>query len=127
MPINFPNSPVNNQIFTDTTNNQQYLYNNVYQTWSKTFTPGQFVSISDTPPVTTSAGNMWYNSATGETYIYYNDGDSSQWVSVTTTLSGYTGSTGYVGSLGPKGDIGFTGSTGATIGKAIAMTVVFGG
>ena len=37
-------------------------------------------TISTTAPSTPSAGNLWYNSNLGRTFIYYSDGDSSQWV-----------------------------------------------
>jgi len=52
---------------------------------------GSSVTISDTPPVSPSAGNLWYHSASGELYIYYDDGDTSQWVSVSSTGSGLGG------------------------------------
>ena len=35
---------------------------------------------STTPPLNPEAGNLWYNSDDGRLYIYYNDGDSTQWV-----------------------------------------------
>jgi hypothetical protein len=38
------------------------------------------VAIGTTAPSSPSAGDMWYNSNIGRTFIYYNDGDSSQWV-----------------------------------------------
>jgi hypothetical protein len=39
--------------------------------------------ISDAAPTgTLQAGQMWWESDTGSLYIYYNDGDSSQWVMV---------------------------------------------
>jgi len=47
--------------------------------------------------------------------------------------SGYTGSAGtngtngFVGSQGTQGAVGYTGSAGTTIGKSIAMAIVFGG
>ena len=41
-------------------------------------------------------------------YIYYNDGDSSQWVESVPATTGYTGSA-------------------ASIGRTIAMSIVFGG
>ena len=50
-------------------------------------------TISTTAPSTPSAGNLWYNSNLGRTFIYYSDGDSSQWVDAapfnipTTTLT----------------------------------------
>jgi hypothetical protein len=41
---------------------------------------GSAVSIGTIAPSSPSAGNLWYNSNLGRTFIYYNDGDSSQWV-----------------------------------------------
>jgi hypothetical protein len=43
---------------------------------------GASVTISDTPPGSPTAGNLWWESDTGNLYIYYNDGTSSQWVIV---------------------------------------------
>ena len=45
---------------------------------------GSSVTISDTAPSSPSAGDQWYSSAELKMYIYYNDGDSSQWVQVGT-------------------------------------------
>jgi hypothetical protein len=41
---------------------------------------GASVSISTVAPSSPSAGNLWYNSNLGRTFIYYNDGSSTQWV-----------------------------------------------
>lgn len=41
---------------------------------------GASVSISDTPPGSPSAGDLWWESTTGRLKIYYSDGDTSQWV-----------------------------------------------
>jgi hypothetical protein len=38
------------------------------------------VTTSDTAPVSPSDGDLWYDSVGGRTYVYYDDGDSSQWV-----------------------------------------------
>ena len=32
------------------------------------------------PPTNAEPGNLWFNSEDGRLYIYYNDGDSEQWV-----------------------------------------------
>ena len=39
---------------------------------------GQF--IGDNPPTTPIIGQLWWDSIGGQLYIYYNDGNSSQWV-----------------------------------------------
>jgi len=41
---------------------------------------GASVSISTVAPSTPTAGDLWYNSNLGRTFIYYYDGSSSQWV-----------------------------------------------
>jgi hypothetical protein len=41
---------------------------------------GGSLTISDTPPGTPSVGDLWWDSTDGTLYIYYDDGDSSQWV-----------------------------------------------
>jgi len=42
---------------------------------------GTTVSISTTPPgISTTAGNLWWDSNNGDLKIYYNDGDSAQWI-----------------------------------------------
>lgn len=40
------------------------------------------ITISDTPPASPAPGAMWWESDTGGLFIYYNDGNTSQWVSV---------------------------------------------
>jgi hypothetical protein len=41
---------------------------------------GASVTISTSPPVSPSAGSLWFNSESGALYIYYDDGNSQQWV-----------------------------------------------
>ena len=54
------------------------------------------LDISETPPTSPApvAGDLWWESDTGHLYVYYDDGDSSQWVAV---------SQGPAGSPGPPG------------------------
>ena len=57
------------------------------------------VTASDTAPSSPSAGDLWYRSDTNALYVYYNDGDSSQWVGV----SGPPGPAGAAGAAGADG------------------------
>ncbi len=41
---------------------------------------GASVTISTTAPGSPSAGDLWFNSENGTLYVYYDDGDSQQWV-----------------------------------------------
>jgi hypothetical protein len=44
---------------------------------------GGGVTISDTPPGSPAVGALWYDSTATQLYIWYNDGNSSQWVVAT--------------------------------------------
>jgi hypothetical protein len=72
-----PSSPVNGDVWTTTSG----IYVRVNGT---TVGPlgagggGASVSVSDTAPVGPSAGNLWFQSSTGKTYIYYD----SAWIEV---------------------------------------------
>jgi hypothetical protein len=49
---------------------------------------GASVVVSDTAPASPTSGNIWFDSTKLNTYIYYNDGDSSQWVNATSVSVG---------------------------------------
>ena len=91
---------------------------------------GSSVTIGTSPPTspTPAAGDMWWDSDDADLHVYYNDGNSAQWVSVTSSaaLKGQTGDKGQkgekgeigqkgdTGEKGSKGEIGATGGTGGT-------------
>jgi len=58
------------------------------------------VIISATMPTGIGAGQEWWNTSDGKKYIYFNDGDSSQWVEDCYPLIGPTGPTGGGGGGG---------------------------
>lgn len=103
MAIDFPASPVDSQLFTSS-NGYVYTYKTATGGWLLTGTGGSVgppgptgpqgaqgipgavtVSVSDTAPGSPTASQLWWNSANGNLYIYYNDGTSSQWVQVNST------------------------------------------
>lgn len=63
------------------------------------------------------SGDIWLNTATGVLYAWYDDGDSTQWISVTKTGAkgdpGAPGPQGPLGPTGPQGPQGLTGPAGA--------------
>ena len=60
------------------------------------------VSVGETPPnvPTPNEGELWWESDTGDLYIYYDDGDSAQWVQTN------AGGRGWAGDKGQKGEVG---------------------
>ena len=73
------------------------------------------VNVGDSPPntPTPNEGELWWESDTGDLYIYYNDGSSAQWVMANAGGRGITGDKGESGDKGQKGDTGLTGAQGA--------------
>jgi hypothetical protein len=63
--------------------------------WVNATIPGGGVTVSETPPASPSAGDLWFESDTGKTFIYYD----SFWVET----SGADGSQGTTGNTGPEG------------------------
>ena len=47
---------------------------------------GASVTTSDTAPASPSDGDLWYRSTDGRTYVYYDDGNTSQWVDANPNL-----------------------------------------
>ena len=98
MAFNFPNAPIENQEFVAPNG---FVYKFVSPAWQMQGTGGSqgptgpagpagptggvTVNISDAAPGSPTAGQMWWQSSTGNLFIYYNDGTSSQWVQVNNT------------------------------------------
>ena len=80
--IDFPNSPAANQIFV--------APNGVTYQWTGTlWLPiggTQALYVGDTPLASPGPNQLWWNSASGQMYLWYNDGNSTQWVPTTPTL-----------------------------------------
>lgn len=78
-------------------------------------------ALSDTPPVNPQPGTIWFNTSNGRLFIYYNDGDSAQWVQPTTPSYGggggggsSGGGSGTVGS-GAAGKLAYYATNGTTV------------
>jgi len=83
--------------------------------WADQSGGGASVTISDSAPGSPSAGNLWFESDTGKTFIYYGDGSSNQWVEIG-GASGIAGGSDHhvqfnnVGALGGSANFTFDGS-----------------
>ena len=83
MPLDFPNTPVPGQLWA-ASNNATYMYDG-----SKWVLQAGFPLISPTPPPSPVNGTMWWDSGnTGQLYVYFNDGNSSQFVVANSALGG---------------------------------------
>jgi hypothetical protein len=74
--------------------------------------------IGPTPPTAPTVGQFWWrNDPDGTLYVYYDDGNSQQFVPATPTVKGDPGPAGadstVPGPAGPPGPQGATGATGA--------------
>lgn len=76
MAISFPANPTNGQVY------QGYYYDSTLSAWRASPVSAGPVAIADTAPAGAIHGDMWYNSLDGSSYVYVNDGTSSQWVEV---------------------------------------------
>jgi collagen type VII alpha len=145
--IDFPNTPSVNDLFTS--GSQTWIWTGI--AWNlvisqvvgptgatgpqgsastvtgPTGATGTFLISSVTPPANPQEGDSWFNSATGQIYVYYD----SYWVESASsnigpagptgptgaqgeasTVTGPTGSTGPTGATGPQGNTGPTGAQG---------------
>jgi len=92
MPIDFPGAPTNGQIFSD--GDKTWEYSTSTGAWklrTQTVTgptgpagPEQHVTISSNAPASPVQGEMWFDSDTTQTFIYY----GSVWVEVGTAAAG---------------------------------------
>lgn len=80
--LDFPASPTNGQIFAGA-NGVLYQWNAAGGLWLTYGTGTNNAIINATPPANPVAGQMWWSPDLGRLFIYYNDGNSSQWVPAT--------------------------------------------
>jgi hypothetical protein len=77
--FDFPNAPINGQLFTPIANGPSYMYQNpVWRLVSGGVNPGFWVG--DAPPSNPVQGTLWWESDSGNSFIWYDDGSSAQWV-----------------------------------------------
>ena len=75
--LDFPANPTSGQQF------EGYIYNatkGVWDSYVEAIGGSASITVSETAPESPDAGNLWLDSITGNTYIYYEDNDTFQWV-----------------------------------------------
>ena len=65
-------------VAVDTTNDAFYFRSS--SAWQQVSGGGASLTVSDTAPASPEAGNLWFESDTGNTLVYYTDANTSQWV-----------------------------------------------
>jgi hypothetical protein len=76
-----PSSSIaNGALAVDTTNDVFYFRSS--GAWQEVSGGGASLTVSDTAPASPEAGNLWFESDTGNTLVYYTDANTSQWVEV---------------------------------------------
>ena len=70
----------NGALAVDTTNDVFYFRSS--GAWQEVSGGGASLTVSDTAPSSPEAGNLWFESDTGNTLVYYTDANTSQWVEV---------------------------------------------
>jgi hypothetical protein len=74
MALDFPANPVDGEAFSS------YIWSESRGAWKAREESAAVSVISPTAPTSGSVGDIWYNSNSGTPYIYYDDGDTVQWV-----------------------------------------------
>lgn len=126
--LDFPASPTNGQVYTS--GGSSWTYDSAKLAWrSSPYEPGAAIT-SSSAPTNPQNGDIWYDTDDGTTFVYYNDGTSSQWAEIRSQIA--TSSVGMVpitptsisvtsgsGSIGATGTVTFTGSS------TISLNTVF--
>jgi hypothetical protein len=74
MPLDFPANPVNGQQYGS------YVYNATTGAWQSREDSRTVAVLSSTAPSSANPGDIWVNTNDGISFVYYNDGTSSQWI-----------------------------------------------
>jgi hypothetical protein len=74
--IDFPANPTVGQIFTAAA--VTWTWDGVK--WTGSAGSGATVIAASTPPVNPTLGTLWWDTTGGQLYVWYNDGNSTQWV-----------------------------------------------
>ena len=65
------------------------VYDSASGNWIPGESGGSSFTTSELPPAEPENGDVWFNSTSGKTYIYYEDEDSAQWVEIASNTVGY--------------------------------------
>ena len=114
--------------------NDSLVYARKNKAWLA-FSTSAVVTVSAAPPATPAIGSLWWDATGGQMYVFYDDGNTQQWVPVVNQAGGFLGLGGGVltGGLVVQGPVdlkvqtvtqaGAALSINRTLGENIAVTV----
>lgn len=79
MAINFPDNPVDGEIYINPSNGSTWQWLDANDSWNQRAL--STAAVTDTLPTTPNVGDLWFNTETAQLLVWYDDGDSTQWVS----------------------------------------------
>jgi hypothetical protein len=120
MALNFPNSPTNGQIYTDTQSGNRWSWDAANTAWLSTSTFTQTITVSSTQPGSPVVGQLWWNQDYGRLLVYYNDGTSSQWVDASPSDATSTLAYNQANAAYTKANLSFQNTTGTLAGSLTA-------
>ena len=74
MALDFPSNPVDGDVFAS------YTWNEAKGVWQGREESATVAIMSSTVPASANNGDIWFNTTLGISYVYYDDGNSGQWV-----------------------------------------------
>ena len=102
MALDFPSNPVNGEVFGS------YVWDSVRGVWKSREESATVAITSPTAPVSASPGDIWINTSDGTSFVYYNDGSSSQWIEI---LASSVLDVPTINSIDDISDVNVTGAT----------------
>lgn len=111
-----PQTAIEGFMWFNTSNNILYVYRSAAWSAVSTSTPsGADVRVSDTPEPLPSVGDLWWDTVSGQLFVYYTDEDGgSAWMPCSPTVIASSGSA-YVSATAPpsqqQGDLWYNTST----------------
>lgn len=77
--INFPDKSRGDQLTSNDVNEIKNVVNSNSDSQNS-------LTSSETPPDSPNIDDLWFDSLKGKLFIYYNDGNTSQWVEVSSAI-----------------------------------------
>ena len=102
MALDFPSNPVNGEVFGS------YVWNASVGVWQGREESAAVAITSPTAPTSANPGDIWINTSDGTSFVYYNDGSSSQWIEI---LASSVLDVPTINSIDDISDVNVTGAT----------------